>query len=79
MIVHLTDVLHVTKFLTEWLYEKTVLPTYKKKKIGNIYEFWDMRKLRMNRSNCLLNKLKVATHCLAEELQGVKNVQLGKL
>lgn len=32
MIVHLTDVLHVTKFLTEWLYEKTVLPTYKKKK-----------------------------------------------
>lgn len=38
-----------------------------------------MRKLRMNRSNCLLNKLKVATHCLAEELQGVKNVQLGKL
>lgn len=31
-----------------------------------------MRKLRMNRSNCLLYKLKVATHCLAEELQGEK-------
>lgn len=44
MIVHLTDVLHVTKFLTEWLYEKTVLPTYKKKKKKEIFmnfETWE--------------------------------------
>lgn len=43
MIVHLTDVLHVTKFLTEWLYEKTVLPTYKKKKkeIFMNFETWE--------------------------------------
>lgn len=29
----------------------------------------------MSRNNCLLYKLEVATYCLAEELQGVKNVQ----